>query len=278
MGVVDAKLKVYRKYKQYIEANDIILHHVYEHFDELAKVRAYRRVTSYCNFLRSFVDKFPTELINGKISNSINELLTQPKIREICAEEIIVYKTDLVGSVYSVPYYCYSAFTVQQIKKSLVNQTLTKAGKALASKICRDILQYIEDLVSAKLSEEFRSFGFQMSDALHHVFVNVLVGAIFIFFTTLSEIFVSIFTFIFRIFSPVDVNSIEWRGKVADEIYENIEKKRPSIHQFARNQIQKFRQRTVDDLETILLTLDDFTKQVKPMDTRKRKYLKLLFS
>lgn len=272
MGVIDAKLKVYRKYKQYIEANGIILHHVYENVDELAKVLAYRRVTSYCDYLRSFVDIFPTELINAKIGIAINELLTRQKISDICAEASIIYKTDLVGSVHSDPYICYSTFTVQQIKEALVNETLTKAGKALGSKICQDILKYIEDLVSAKLSEEFRSFSFQISNTLHHVFENVFVGAIVTFFYTLSGIFVSIFTFIITVFSPVNVNSRDWRRKVANEIYENIDKKRWSIKQFAQNQIQKFRQRTVDDLEKIVFTLHEFTKQINPMDTRKRTY------
>lgn len=75
MGVVDVKLKVYRKYKQYIEVNDIILYYVYEYFDELVKVCVYWRVMLYCNFLRFFVDKFFIEFINEKISNLINELL-----------------------------------------------------------------------------------------------------------------------------------------------------------------------------------------------------------
>lgn len=272
MGVIDAKLKVYRKYQQYIEATDIILHHVYEELDELAKLSAYRRVSSYCNYLRSFVDIFPTEHINAKIGRSIDELLTPENIRDICCEVFIRHKNDDVGSVNGEPYYCYSAFTVQQIKDTLVNKTLTKAGTLLGSKICQEILQYIENVVSKKLSEQFQSFSFQIPDTWHHIFVNVFVGAIVTFFSTLSGFVVSIFTLIITIFSPVNVNSLDWRRKVADDIYENINKNRWSIHQFAQNQIQQIRQKTVDDFEKILQKLDDFKQKITPINPKKRKY------
>lgn len=271
MGVIDAKLKVYRRYQHYIEASNIILHHTYDELDELAKLYAYRRVSSYCKLLRSFVDVFPTEHINEKIANSINELLTRENIRKICREVFIVYKTDPVGSVDSEPYYCYSTFTVKDIKEDLVNETLTTAGKLLGSKICHDILQYIEKLVSEKLSEQFQNYSFQMPDTMPNIFINVFVGAIVTFFKTLSGIVVTIFTFFITIISPVDVNSWDWRRKVADEIYANIDKNRMSLHRFAQDQVKKIRQKTVADLEIILLQLDDFKQQIIPIDFKKRK-------
>lgn len=271
MGVIDAKLKVYRRYQHYIEGSDIILHHIYDELDELAKLSAYRRVSSYSKLLRSFVDVFPTEHINEKIANSVNELLTRERIRKICREVFIVYKTDQVGSVDSVPYYCYSTFTVQEIKKDLVNETLTRAGKLLGSKICQDILQYIEELVSEKLSEQFQNYSFEMPDTMPNIFLNVFVGAIVTFFKTLSGIAVTIFTFFITIISPVDVNSWDWRTKVADEIYANIDKNRMPLHRFAQNQVQNIRQKTVADLENILLQLDDFEQKIIPIDFKKRK-------
>lgn len=57
ISIVKTKLAVYRKYRNAIISKNIFLHHEYEEIDEIAKLVAYKRVSSYCNFLESAVNE-----------------------------------------------------------------------------------------------------------------------------------------------------------------------------------------------------------------------------
>lgn len=63
--VVDAKLAVYKNYKDKIDSNHsikLLLHHEYEDIDEVAKLSAWNRVSTYCCFIDSVIIFFEKDL------------------------------------------------------------------------------------------------------------------------------------------------------------------------------------------------------------------------
>lgn len=60
--VVEAKLEVYRRYRNCINRGEIFLQHEYEDFDELAKFSAYKKLSSFCCYVELVVNTFTTDL------------------------------------------------------------------------------------------------------------------------------------------------------------------------------------------------------------------------
>lgn len=57
-GVIDVKLRVYRKYKDDIDVNGIFLLYGYENYDEIVKLIVFKKVFGFCNFVRDLIDVF----------------------------------------------------------------------------------------------------------------------------------------------------------------------------------------------------------------------------
>lgn len=77
-------MAVYKKYKEEIDAHQpILLHHEYEEFDEVAKLNAFKRLSSYCGFIesvRTFFEKDLVDWIEGTITqDTIAKCIQQSK-------------------------------------------------------------------------------------------------------------------------------------------------------------------------------------------------------
>lgn len=85
LPVVEAKLIVYKKYKNVINKQTIILQHEYEEFDDVAKFIAYQMISLYCTFVESVINAITMDLPK-MISDYPVESLTVGKIKQICLE------------------------------------------------------------------------------------------------------------------------------------------------------------------------------------------------
>lgn len=73
---VDAKLAVYKKYKEEIDAYhpiQILLHHEYEEFDEVAKLSAINRLSSYVCFIESVRNYFEKDFVDECLKGTITQ-------------------------------------------------------------------------------------------------------------------------------------------------------------------------------------------------------------
>lgn len=85
LPVVPSKLLVYKSFKHEINEKNIYLQHEYEDFDDVAKLIAYRLLSSFCSSLESMIYIFTTDLQNI-MSDNFNKLLTADEIKEICID------------------------------------------------------------------------------------------------------------------------------------------------------------------------------------------------
>lgn len=269
VGVVDAKLKVYKKYREIIDKYDIHLQHAYEEFDEIAKLLALRRVSECCNLVK---DMFMVQHLSNRELKQITDFaintLTQDDIIRLCYEVHIEYKNKLVGTVQNGTYNCYSTFTVRSIKHILAKETLEITAKRLGSAICRGIHQYNDSRIKKTLFQELGIIRLQISDDIYHQIENTMIVALIAFFDTLSGVITDIITFIVRIFHPVDVNSKEWRAKVAEEIYQKILENRQEIAAHVFEAIRNLDSAEKADLKVIRSKLDGFLLKISQSDRK----------
>lgn len=103
LPVVDAKLIVYKTYKQVIDKRKIILQHEYEDFDDVAKFIAYQTLSSYCTFVESVINAFTMDLPKI-ISDYADADLTAGKLKQMCLEVFERIEDKVVGSMESNRY------------------------------------------------------------------------------------------------------------------------------------------------------------------------------
>lgn len=288
IGNIDAKLKVYKKYKRFIDTRgpSIFLQHEHEEFDEAAKLIANRKVVACCRYVDEMksnignllareqprpITMFPLQQtvhpLRTVIAESIEKTLTLSRVRDICYDIYL----EKVGSVHSSSYLCYSSFTIKEIKESLVRKTWIEIAKTLGKEISDDVLHHMETVLQDRLVREFRLTRFQISDDIYHRIQQTIIGRIIEILETVSGWMVTIATFIINIFSPVDVNSFEWRRKVADEIHSKIYDHKNSIKDLALTEILGILNGAIRDLNVIAINLQTFRERTIPNDQYQRK-------
>lgn len=273
IGVVDAKLKVYEKCKDVINTGNIFFQHIYEDFDEIAKLSAYSMIITYRKFTEEMENTFSHNHLKTVINTSMDSVLTNENIRELCYDFDVIYKGHYVGSVDSGAYNCRYYGNVAGIKKIITEETLRKSARLLGSKICEGILHYIENVVERTLSAELGKLTFFISDFNFAEIEKVIKTVVIEIFQTLYGVIVSVTTFIITIFRPVDVNSKEWRTLVADEIYNNISKTIDPLSDSLLEKIEKITRKTREDFICLTTELTKFQNKVTPKDQKQCKYI-----
>lgn len=83
LPIVKAKLTVYKKYKNVINARKIFLHHEYEEFDDVAKMVAHQKVVAFCSFVESVIHSLSVDLYKI-ITDYVGKSLTAEHIQKMC--------------------------------------------------------------------------------------------------------------------------------------------------------------------------------------------------
>ena len=229
VNVIDAKWKVFKEYEQLLEREQIILQHEFEEYDETCKtigVRLLQNVQSMIVMLKDAIpDDFELEMI---LERAVERALSCEKIRELCYEVDLWDNNNHIGTTSSSPYVCFSHISVQRIKLKLVEQTMETIIRTMLLEICRQTNAKYKESIDAEVYHllTFDSDELFGNLVIHPcIIVNVLISQ--------YQVLLQIVTFFI---SSVDVNSIIWRQRVADEIFqcacgikENIIRKLSSI-------------------------------------------------
>lgn len=269
--MIDAKLAVYRRYEYYLKEETIYLHHALENDENIVKMSAYRRVNSFDTVVNSISQSIPIESVETILQSAFDKVLSRETISGLCYGIFLRDRNVDVGTIKSPSYSCYSKFRVSRLKEELVRKTLTETAKALGSEICRVILKHIEFNIQTSLGQTFEDLTLKISDELFEQIKVVVVAVIKPhIFPDLG--FVNLFLTIFMIyFGSVDVNSRDWRRKVADEIYETIHKSKADILRKTEPQIKEMCKKTVQELQVVSNTTTDFKRRIGQTDQKECK-------
>lgn len=269
MQVVDAKMKVYKTFKSYLEHTQIFLHHEYEERDDIAKWIASQKIASLSASLQLTMDSFSREHLASVIDNALDNSLTQENIRDLCCDVFIKTRNETVGSVNSASYACHLSFTVQRLKQILVEETLKKTAKFLGTRICNGILHHIEIVVQGKLTEDLRKLRFQILDEIQ---AHIEVSITDIILDIIAGVFISVGVFFRTIIFSVDVNSRQWRQHVADDVFKKVIGNRIPLTTHILEEIICICSKTMDDLENILNQLTIHRTETFSIDQKQCKY------
>lgn len=250
------------------------MQHIYEDFDEIAKLSAYKKISYYRNFVREMIDTFSTYNLDRVIIKSMDRVLTRENIRRVCFEVVVRHDNNYVGTVENTAYNCRYSGTVTRIKEILTEETLCDTARKLGSEICTGILMHIESVVQTTLSAELGNIKSDMSNIVFGEIDAIISATVVKIFRTIYGVIISVTTFLITIFRPVDVNSEEWRSRVADEVYINILKKRDFLRDSILDNLTTFCLKTREDFKFITSELEEFQTRVIPEDQKQCKYIR----
>lgn len=240
MRVIEAKLKVYNEYKVQIESGNILLQHVFDDYDEIAKLCAYKKLSWILGIVECLLKLFNRKRMPFIINEALDCVLTPTYIRRFCRACKLDVDGNAVGSVDDSPYMCYISSSVEKVMEQIIRYTLQEMAKTLVSEIYDGILQYIELQARGKLEMVLKDLESKVCIIVKSSLEELLVPRIPV-FRAFDELVVNVLT-------PVDVNCKEWRDKVARSFYKKICDKRDLIFDTFLKQIVA----TSEDLEHFL--------------------------
>lgn len=271
MQVVDAKFKVYRTLK--MKPKQVFLHHEYEDSDDISRWIASQKIATVRASVQLTMDSLSSEHLASVINSALHNSLTQQNIRNLCCDVYIKTREENVGSVGSGRYACHLTKTVRRLKQVLVEETLKKTAKFLGTEICNGILHHIEIAVQGKITEDLIKLRSRISDEIHVLFEISITAIIFNIIYSIVSVFFYIGVFFITIIYPVDVNSREWREKVADEIFEKVLEHRQDLTIHILQEMKRIWSKTVNDLISISTQLSRFETETFHMDQKQSKYI-----
>lgn len=255
INVVDAKLTVFNEYESDLKKETIYIHHSLESADNVFEFSAYMQVKSLGTVVKSIAESVPIDSIEEILQTASHNVLSRNTIRQLCYDIFLQDKGEFVGTTHNTSYSCRSLFTVRRLKEQLVEKTLNKTAETLGSEICRGILKHIESKIQSKLEHHFSDLELNISDELYATITVVVVAVVVSYFFPLLGIIIAVGTFVVTFVWSVDVNSRDWRRKVADEIYDTIDKNKSNIFRKIRPQVEEMCRQAVIELTDVSKTI-----------------------
>lgn len=255
---MDAKLTVFNEYESYLKKETIYIHHSLESAENVIEFSAYVQAKSLGTVVKSISESVPIDSLEEILQAAKDQVLTKDKIRRVCYDIFLRDKSELVGTTDNTSYSCRSMFTVRRLKEQLVEETLNKTAETLGSEICGGILKHIESKIQSKLEQDFSDLKLNISDELYAAITVAVVAVVVSFFFPLLGIIIAVGTLFVTFVWSVDVNSRDWRSKVADEIYDTIDKNKANILRKIRPQVEEICWHTVRELTVVWKTIQDF--------------------
>lgn len=210
--------------------------------------------------VQSILESIPVEVeVETILKSATDEVISRELIRRFCYGIFLRNKNITVGTTENPSYNCRSMFTVRQLKKQLQDQTLRKTIQHLGAEVGKRIVNQIGSKMKTKLKPSYSDLEFEISDdqALNDDVVNDVAAYVFPPIRT-NNVLALASTFVWS----ANVNSIIWRGKVADEIYDTIDRNKAELFRKIRAQFREMCLQTVRELKAVSYTIDDFIRCV----------------
>ena len=240
--IVDAKLRVFKKYKHLIATQHVLLHHESETHYDIFNSSGMHILSCANNIIKAFA-ALTDEVIETILRKSASKAWSWEIIEELSYKADLRNDNNHVGNVNSAEYRCRSAKTVNKMRDMLMKDTWKASMKCLISQIGPEIHQYIESLLKISIDDTITE---QLLDIF--IYEEDIMNTLFDFLIYfISSVWKYIVTFIWT----VDVNSKTWRIQVSQDLYETIDSKRESLIRILVTRTQKAYKSLPDDLNQV---------------------------
>lgn len=271
VSVVDAKLTVFTNYESYLKEDNIYIHHTLENAENVIIFLANQQANLLVRNLKSIKEPISNVRFQITLKEAIDIILSKDSIRRWCYSCFLRDKNTPVGTIENKSYICRSAFTVGRLKKQLVDETIGEASGAVIREISFRVYRYIESSILRDLELKFHNLKFVISEELFASINSVLVSVIVAFFHPLLDIIVAVRSLIVTFIWSVDVNSKDWRDKIAEEIYSTIDRNKVYMLRNIEDELQNICWGTSEVLSKVLKKVEDFQRCLKQTDLTKCK-------
>lgn len=262
--VTETKRTVKKKYEKFFQFQTIHLHHEHEHYAEVARLIAHKKIAPFLQYVMSVRNSIPLNRIEDIVRNAVERALSKDSITRLCFEAVI---NESGGDINSGPYVCRSIYTVKRLKKELVQKTLESVSKYLGEDICKEMQRHIVSDLESKFNIDVNPFikFLKMSALILLQSVLTMIAAIM---NPFAGMIVGIVSAVGTVIITVNVNSEDWRRDVASEIYENINKNKQNLIRDVTLNIKERCRITIYQLEDIVKQLETFQRRIDYLSLR----------
>lgn len=103
---------------------------------------------------------------------------------------------------------------------------------------------------------------FEMPPEIIESLSFAIIGAITFIFFPLLGLVLAMGSIVVTFFNSVDVNSTEWRRKVANEVYDKVQENRNEILKKIQEEVRQMCEKTVEDLESAVQQIEKLKSSI----------------
>lgn len=265
--MIEAKLKVFKIYEPFLSSENILIHHDFEDCDEICKTSGAQKLLSVHETVTALKNSIPNDMsLENIFKKAADKILSRRYIRNICHWVNLKHGDKRVGTIHSESYYCYYVGTVRSIKKDLVKEAVEKISEDLGSEICKEILEHIKTQVRVRIAGELYTVRFNISDDVFATLKTAIIATVIFYFVPMLGILYALIDIFVTFIWYVDINSVYWRDKVADEIFDKVSERRGAILRTISPLVKNRCTVTTSDLEKLQTQLSDWKQRILPTD------------
>lgn len=158
LRVIEAKLRVYREYKTVIDSGKILLHHVYDDFEEISKLSAHSKMTWLCSVVKTLRNNL--DYLNTIIKKDMDRVLTEENILTPSQKAFVLRV-----------FFYLPEFSTLGENKELILSTLERTLEVLGSAIYSEISKHFESQIKM---ENPPALIHRIHRVLLHIFISNL--------------------------------------------------------------------------------------------------------
>lgn len=248
IGVIEAKLHVYREFKDVINTTNILLQHVLENCTVISNLSAHKKISSFCNAIEGLKLSIDSCNIPEILTKSSKLDFIEERLLRVCNKVIQKIGKD-VESVKSSRQRREAKNDAEKLKDFLEGKIIFEIIDNLCSLIFDQMLNHLQSqTVSSKRASNFDIFNESRSENIRFLVDHAIVPIMSLVTSASDMAYASThsldgFTF--------DVNSKQWIEIITNELFHRIKKQEKHILSSVEVKIKELCEKTLTQLETL---------------------------
>lgn len=266
IGVIKAKLQVYREFKDVIDTTNILLRHVLDNCSIISNLSAHKKISSFCNAIEALEWSISSCNIPDTLKKSSKLVFTQERLLCVCKDVIVKNIEKEVEFVKSSLQAHGSKESANKIKDCLEEKIIFEIVDNLCYSVFDELLNHIQShLVSNKRGSNFDKFNESRSENIRFLVAHALAPITSLVTSASKKAYASSHS---SDESTFDVNSKLWREKITNELFLRIQKQEKHIISRVRVNFQGLREKTLEELKILCRELQKAQSGIQLVDQR----------
>lgn len=266
IGVIKAKLQVYREFKDVIDTTNILLRHVLDNCSIIPNLSAHKKISSFCNAIEALERSISLCNIPDTLKKSPKLVFTQERLLCVCKDVIVKNIEKEVEFVKSSLQAHGSKESAKKIKDCLEEKIIFEIVDNLCYSIFDELFNHIQShLVSNKRGSNFDKFNESRSENIRFLVAHALAPITSLVTSASNKAYASSHS---SDESTFDVTSKLWREKITNELFLRIQKREKHIISRVGVNFQGLCEKTLEELKILRRELRKAQSGIQLVDQR----------